>query len=201
MYLKQRLYVILLLLTLLFGIVGYWAVSNVEAEIEKYSTGKDGNNITFFAHSTGHDFQGTTSDIEIKFGGDKDKIEATAFCDLSIPVCSLKTGINRRDINMYDAFEKDKFPEITFKLEKLQNVKWSGSDTFTAISEGILNIHGVSRRVKFNVLVRKIGTKVIVDGNTSLNMTDYKIEPPSFLFFKVADNVKISFHIIGHKTA
>lgn len=160
-----------------------------------------GNSVIFYAHSTGHDFEGKTSEVKGTFGCDRENVATTAYGEVAIPVRNLRTGIAARDKEMFKVMNADAFPVIRFKVAALKDVRWSGSDTFTATAQGTLTIHGITRTVPVALSASYSGTQMSVTGTAKLRLTDFSIKPPSMLFIKMADEVRIGFRIKGKPTA
>lgn len=167
------------------------------AAMLEYRPTENGCRVAFYAHSTGHDFTGATSKIVGSFGADRERVAETAHGEIRIPVRLLKTGIAARDKKMYEVMAADRFPAIIFRLSRLDGVRWTGADTFTATMNGSLSIHGVPREVSLPVVAAMRGGDVAVTGEVRLKMTDYGIDPPGFLFLRVADEVRIAFTMVG----
>lgn len=74
--------------------------------------------------------------------------------DVSVPISSLDTGIERFDKHMWsgDLFDAEKFPAATFKSE---SVKAKGKGKF--VMTGVLTIKGVSKTVTFDVVLNGKG--------------------------------------------
>ncbi|MEK8023515.1 MAG: YceI family protein [Candidatus Hydrogenedentota bacterium] len=177
-------------LTLLLAVAASGAV-------QKYDMTGARNSLVFHAHSTGHDFEGKTAVVKGEFGCDRQKVAETAFGEARIPIRTLKTGISARDNEMYKIFGGDEKSEIVFKLRELKAPRWTGSDTFTATASGDLTVHGTTRRVPVEIMAGFAGSDLAVTGTARVKITDFGMEPPGFLFFKVSDDVKITFTVRG----
>lgn len=100
-----------------------------------------------------------------------------------------------------------KYPEITFDVKELKNVKTTG-DTTTADAVGSFTLHGVTKEltvpVKLTYLPGKLGSRVpnmkgdllVVRTNFELKRTDFKINPGSGND-KVSDEINLSLSIAG----
>ncbi|MBK6932320.1 MAG: YceI family protein [Saprospirales bacterium] len=100
------------------------------------------------------------------------------------------------DKKTYDALKADKFPTITFKLEKATVAK--KGDSYDVSATGSLMIAGATNKV--DLAVRgKVGSdgSITFTGSKKLKMTDYKIKPPTALLgtMTVGDEVEIVFKL------
>ena len=100
-----------------------------------------------------------------------------------------------------------KYPEISFVMEKLSNVKTSGNDT-TADVTGTITIKGVKKTitapVKISYLKDKLkarlpqldGDLLVIRANFKVKRSDFNINPGQFEE-KVSDEIDISLSIAG----
>lgn len=96
------------------------------------------------------------------------------------------------DKNTYKALNMEKFPEITYTLVDISNVKTSGAiSTFTAT--GDLTVKGKTNRVSFPAKAVVSGNKITFTAVTKLLMTNFDIKPPTALMgtIKTGDEVTI----------
>lgn len=111
--------------------------------------------------------------------------------DFHIPIKSLKSGKTAMNDNAYQALNAGKYSNITFKA--LSTNTLSGTNDLV----GTLSINGVSKAVSIPVKVYPTNTGFILTGYTVINMTDYDVEPPMYMFgtIKTGDAVRIQFKI------
>lgn len=149
--------------------------------------------VVFYARSTGHDFEGVSTQVRGHFGCDRARIVETARAEIAIPVRSLRTGIAGRDKTMYESLDSDRNPEIRFRLRRLTSFRTDGAETFAASAEGDLSIRGETRPIVIPVTGRFVGTDLEVAGAVPIRMTEFGITPPGFLFFRVEPVVRVAF--------
>ena len=89
--------------------------------------------------------------------------------------------------------ESSKFPKSTFKgkIANFDAKKLSSTPTAYDI-DGDLTIHGVTKKIKSKINLSTKGGKVIAATNFLVKPQDYKIEIPSVVKSKIAQNVNIS---------
>ena len=90
--------------------------------------------------------------------------------------------------------ESSKFPNSTFKgkIAGFDAKKLSATKTAYDI-EGDLTLHGVTKKIKTKIYLSLDGAKVVATGNFSVHAQDYKIEIPSLVKEKFAEQIKVSF--------
>jgi polyisoprenoid-binding protein YceI len=100
---------------------------------------------------------------------------------------SLKTGIELRDSHLKTKYlEVEKFPIATVRIENFQiPAKTTESGKFT----GILNLHGVERRIEGDATVS--GEPKLVSAIFKIKLSDFNIEIPSYQGITVAEEVQI----------
>lgn len=100
-----------------------------------------------------------------------------------------------------------KFPEVTFELKSLGNVKTAGTSS-TADATGTLTVHGVAKEVtvpvSLNYLEGKLGSRVqgangdllVVRSTFAINRSDYGIKAGQ-MTDKVAEKIEITLSLAG----
>src|ERR1700737_2374184 len=67
---------------------------------------------------------------------------------------------------------------------------------------GDLTLHGVSRSLEVEVLVRAPDPDTLeVEGEKTIDMRDFNLAPPHFLIFKVEPTVRIRPKLVGRRRA
>ena len=171
-------------------LTGLTAVAN-----QPYTAVK-GSKITVAGTSTMHDWTMTSEDVKVQAnlntsGQGGYKVEALKF---SVPVNTLKSGKSGMDDNAYKALNEKKFPSITFEIA---NANASGTSAVEAT--GQLTIAGVTKTITTKGKMEKLSNgDVKITGSYKLNMKDYEVEPPSFMFGTVntGEEVTVSYELI-----
>jgi len=109
-----------------------------------------------------------------------------------------------RDKRMFKKFmEIHLYPEIAFSAQSVG----TGLDQAPSLAmatkgqpiafdlAGTLTIHGTTREIIIPVTVYPENGLLITDGTTTLQLPDYTIKNPSWLFMRTEDTVKIDLHI------
>ncbi|MBL7783304.1 MAG: YceI family protein [Saprospiraceae bacterium] len=117
---------------------------------------------------------------------------------VEIPVKSIKsTKGSIMDNKTYDALKADKFPNIGFKLGKINSLVKKG-DGYDINASGSLTIAGSSAYIDLYVK-GKTGAdgSITFSGSKKLKMTDYNIKPPTALLgtLTTGDEVEIVFQV------
>lgn len=115
--------------------------------------------------------------------------------ELSVALQTLQTGLELRDDHM-----KTKYLEVgTYSLAQLSLNNVSLEKPLTEIKDkkvsqkftGVLTLHGVSKPVEGTFDLEPEGNKIKITALFALNLSDFKIDIPSYMGIKVADKVDI----------
>lgn len=102
-------------------------------------------------------------------------------------VADFKSGNSSLDSNSYRVLEALKFPNIIFKslnvtsINGLSNIK------------GLIEFHGIEKKIDVNVKLTTIENKTQMNGEFTLNLSDFSIDRPSLLLRKIDNEIKIEF--------
>ena len=107
------------------------------------------NAIKFISKAPAEDINGTADGLSGSFELDPSNIEA-AKGTIDVSVRSMKTAMSKRDEHMYSSvwLDADKYPTITFKLTRIENVTVSTNGqqpTVIARAIGTFTLHGVTK--------------------------------------------------------
>ena len=171
---------------------------------------KDGNKIEFKLDAPMEKIAGTANAVSgtVTFdpqnpGSTRGKI-VVATASMTVP-----NGMQTSIMRGHQWLDAGKYPEITFEVKDLSNVK-TDKDKTTADVAGIFTLHGVSKEVTFPVEMKYLKDKlgehlggsqkgdmlVITSTNFSIKRADYNIMPGKNLD-KVADTIKLTLGVAG----
>jgi polyisoprenoid-binding protein YceI len=106
--------------------------------------------------------------------------------EIAIPAARLASDKEGLDKNMHKALKVDKFPEITFRLNRFD----PRGKAYRAI--GTLKIAGVEREVAFDVTALRQEAGLTVKGSVDMLMTDYGIAPPKAMLGMLKTDPKVT---------
>lgn len=118
--------------------------------------------------------------------------------DFYLDLNTLKTGIDRRDRDMYRTLNVDEFPfaEFTGSLQNTFNPE--SSEKQEVIASGEFTIHGVTREVNINGVIQITEDGLLLEAEWTLNLNDYEIEPPGILFYRVNEEQQVRIEALLH---
>jgi len=190
---------------LLIGICVFGFNQNSEAQ-STYTISSDAkaNGMKLSGTSSMHDWDMNAhvfageAQFDVKKQGDGEQITGLNSLTFSLPVVNLKSDKKGLDKNAYEALNTTLHKDIHYKLSSaIVSPEKDGKFLINAI--GDLTIAGITREVTMDVycLVNSNST-ISCSGSNKLKMTDYKIEPPSFMFgaMKTGDGVTLNFTMV-----
>jgi polyisoprenoid-binding protein YceI len=96
----------------------------------------------------------------------------------------------------HNALLVDKYPDIIFKLASVDNLT-SQNGSFSGTLVGDVILVGVTKRITIAFTGVHSGNKISIKGLKELNMSDFKIRPPTAMMgaLKTGEQVTISFQL------
>lgn len=166
------------------------------------------NQASFFSTTPLEDITGISNAVKGKITFDVADIN-TLKGSVSIPVATIKTGIDLRDEHLRSDnwLDATSYPEITFVIKKVGDVKVSVDNKLQAKVTGDFSAHGVTKEVVADVTMtyldaseqtkqRAPGDLLGVQAKFNIVLSDYDVEN-MIVGQKVADNIEISVNIVG----
>lgn len=152
--------------------------------------------------STMHDWDAEAEQMRgsLQWSGDKNELNIKSL-DLTIPVKGLKSGKSTMDNNMYEALNQEKYPEVRYEFIKIQSQRSLGESKQELSTLGKLTVAGQTRQVEVPLEAHFSSQGIKLQGSTSLKMTTFDVEPPSFMFGSVSTGDRVGIHFeINYKS-
>lgn len=121
---------------------------------------------------------------------------------IDIQVDSFECGKQRMNEDLREALKSDQFPEITFLYEDsiLLSTPTDMNDGFQLRVRGLLTVAGTTKEIQFNTEAYYINQRrVRATGQTTINMTDYEVKPPTAFMglIKANEELTVNFDLIA----
>lgn len=156
-------------------------------------------NITFESTTDFEQILGTTNKTSGSIVADFEVGKGSV--QVSVPVSSMKTGIDLRDEHMRSPgwLDAEKYPEISFSSDSV-TLKSDGQ----WIAEGLFTMHGVSKELTIMVEVKEIpaslaekaglesGEWIRISTAFEVKLSDFGIDIPGMALAKVNDSWKVA---------
>jgi polyisoprenoid-binding protein YceI len=120
--------------------------------------------------------------------------------DFYIDLTTLKTGIGKRDRDMYQTLntEEHPFAEFTGSFKSPSPIPDQRTKV-TAIGE--FTINGVTKEVEVQGFLEPNEEGLLLEAKWSLLLSDYDIKPPGILFYRVDDTQEIRIELVLKPTS
>jgi polyisoprenoid-binding protein YceI len=116
---------------------------------------------------------------------------------VELNVESLSSGNALQDREMWKLIDSKRFPIIAAELRDIA----PGTPSGTYAASGDITLAGRVRRYSGSLTVLHDGDRVTVDGTLTLDITDYGLQPPRLLMFKVSPQVRVNLHLVAASAA
>ena len=190
-------------LKLVLGSIMMMVVTTQISVAQTFSVNNTASKLTIEGTSNIHDWEIQAKDQQGKITvelSDGQLVKLTQL-DFVVKAESLKSGKGGMDKNTYKALNTDKHKTITYKLTKLGNIDCITAGSCKVTTTGNLTIAGVTKSLEIIFDAKVTGDKIVLSGNKSIKMTDFKIDPPTAMFGTITtgDDVKIKFETVFTK--
>ena len=129
--------------------------------------------------------------------GSQSELNELKSLSFTLAVQDLKSDNKELDKNAYKALKAVKYKYIQYNLSSTTLLQEKGG--YLLKTKGNLTIAGVSKEIDMDVhvIINKNGT-ITCTGSKKLIMTDYNVDPPSFMFgaMKTGDAITLEFNLI-----
>jgi polyisoprenoid-binding protein YceI len=166
------------------------------------------NQASFFSSTPLEDITGLSNAVKGRVTFDVKDIK-TLKGKISVPVSSIKTGIDMRDEHMHSTgwLNAEAFPDISFDIKKVSDVKSVADNKLTAKVTGNFSLHGVTKPVVAEATLtyldeseqtkmRAPGDLLGVQTKFDVKLSDYGVNN-KLVGQKVAEDIEISVNIVG----
>jgi len=116
--------------------------------------------------------------------------------DFYLDLNTLKTGIGRRDRDMYRTLNVDDYPFAEFSGTLQSPFDEDNAGQQVAIVEGDFTIHGVTRQIRIEGELQKQGDNLHLAAEWIILLEDYDLEPPGILFYRVTEEQEVRIEAV-----
>ncbi len=168
-----------------------------------------GNQIQFSSSTPLEDINGTAGNISGSVSFELNNFEKTLKGKLSVPIKSIKTGIDLRDKHLQSSnwLNEPKYPLIVFEVKSISDLKQIANNKLAFKVSGSFTMHGVTidltadaESIYLNeseqTAKRGPGDLFGISADFSLKLSDFKVDN-SLIGNKVAENIYLKIIIVG----
>ncbi len=123
---------------------------------------------------------------------------------IDIQVDSIECGKRKMNQDLQKALKAEQFPEITFLFQEASVLKvpQNTEEGFQLEVRGLLTIAGTTKEISFTTEAYYTGqNRVRAIGETSINMTDFGVQPPTALMglIRANEELTVNFDLIAEQ--
>lgn len=111
--------------------------------------------------------------------------------DFYLDLNTLKTGIDRRDQDMYETLNVNEYPFAEFTGSIQSDFDAESTEPQQVVVEGEFTVHGETREINIEGQMQMQDNRLHLEAEWILLLEDYNIEPPGILFYRVNDEQEI----------
>lgn len=137
-----------------------------------------------------HTFSGSSENLTGLINLNNNKV------DFYIDLTTLDTGIEKRDRDMKETLNTEKYPFAEFFGELVSNFNPDTTVEQSVTVKGDFKIHGVTQEVTIDGTLQMKPEGLLVKASWILLLEDYDIVPPSLLFVKVDQEQEIEIEAL-----
>ena len=105
-------------------------------------------------------------------------------------VADFKSGNSSLDSNSYRVLEALKFPNIIFKSVSVTSINGLSN------IKGLIEFHGIEKNIDVNVKLTTIENTTQMNGEFTINLSDFSVDRPSLLLQKIDNQITIVFELV-----
>lgn len=158
---------------------------------------RDLNNFELPVYYTETGYAEFTSSVPLHtFTGSSEHL--TGFIDLQenivdfyLDLNTIKTGISRRDRDMYRTLNVDEYPFAEFTGSIGSPFDEGSTELQNVVVSGEFTIHGVTREVSIEGTLQHQNDEIQLKAEWILLLDEYDIEPPGILFYRVTEEQQV----------
>ena len=140
------------------------------------------------SHFTG-DWQGHSSGFRGRIIYDAVNKTANS-CSLRVDLATFDSGNSNRDSNMLISLDVFQYPDVMFVSNDIS------VEGINASIKGKLTFHGITKDINLTADI-SFSDGFNAEGSFIILLSDYEVERPALLFKKIADEMKLKFHIVA----
>lgn len=135
----------------------------------------------FKAKASLHTYKGKSNNLEGKIDLEQSTV------NFQLRIKSIKTGIKKRNRDMYKLLEIEQYPFVKFDGKLISDFDQESSTKQNVKVSGDFTLHGVTKKLEIEGTLQKTNKGLKAEATWPIMITNYNTTPPRILFFKVRD--------------
>ena len=191
----MKINVIKIVVISIFIFIGF--TSNAQV----YTLDNSQSSLVVYGTSNIHDWEVNAEDQRGKIEISQETQFQLSKLQITVKSESLKSGKKGMDKNTFKALKTDKYKDIEFELNRVENVTKISENKHQVIIVGDLSVAGTKRQISIATTIANGSEKIVLTGSVEVVMTDFNIEPPTALLgtIKTGDAVTLKFTAVFTK--
>lgn len=190
--------IVALALAISFGVLSLTGISNVHGQRVAATVDSTASVIDYTGSAPMHNWTGTSRSVTGTLLIDRDTPDSSRAV-IRAPVATFDSGTNRRDRNMREVTEAEKYPIVEFRSTHIEPTHWGrssdGHSGQWAVT-GDVTFHGQTHPVDATVAVRVTEDSVRAHAQFPISVTRFGVERPKLLWTApIADTIQIDARI------
>ena len=116
--------------------------------------------------------------------------QTTNSCSLRVDLATFDSGNSNRDSNMLTYLDVFQYPDVMFVSNEIF------VEGINASIKGKLTFHGITKDINLTADI-SFNDGFNAEGSFIILLSEYEVERPVLLFKKIADEMKLKFHIVA----
>ncbi len=145
--------------------------------------------ITYYGSHFTSDWQGHSSGFRGRIIYDAVN-QTTNSCSLRVDLATFDSGNSNRDSNMLTYLDVFQYPDVMFVSNEIF------VEGINASIKGKLTFHGITKDINLTADI-SFNDGFNAEGIFIILLSEYDVERPVLLFKKIADEMKLKFHIVA----
>lgn len=176
----------------------YTSIFGGEYNVDKSSE----NLVEFVSDAPIEDFEGVTSSIDGYLFWEGDDLLNQSELYFEVDLNTVDTGIGLRNRHMRENYlHTDKFPKTHFTAKLIKADKLNENE-FSVEAEGMFFVHGIKKNKIIKGKIEKVEKdKYKVSTKFIVALSEYDIEIPSLMFYKIDENMELTVEFYLEKNA
>lgn len=148
--------------------------------------------VEFASHVPLHSFTGESENLTGMIDPEKNLI------DFYVDLKTLKTGIGKRDRDMYQTLNTDEYPfaEFTGSFDSSVPPSLNSGDTLNVSVSGDFTINGISNTMTIDGILIPVQDGLKLESKFKIDLSDHQIKPPGILFYRVDEIQDVTLEAI-----
>lgn len=187
-----------LTLAISLGVLSLTGISTVHAQRVAATVDSTASVIDYTGSAPMHDWTGTSRSVTGTLLIDRETPDSSRAV-IRVPVATFDSGTNRRDRNMREVTEAEKYPMVEFRSTHIDPTHWGrsseGHSGQWAVT-GDVTFHGQTHPVDATVAVQVTDDSVYAHAQFPISVTRFGVERPKLLWTApIADTIRIDARI------